>query len=1361
MNLSAKHGDPQLGIDIHLCTTPAGPIPLPTPHLSVVFDPFDYLPFIGATVKVMGMKRATAGTAAIVVHIPPGFPFAPMLPDKEDELFMGSSTVLADGDPMSYLALPVLGCQIVGMPSPPRPKKKKLKLPNLLPTTVNLAIPATVKVGGAPTISMMGMAARGAFAGLGKLAKSRLGRAMGEGFRKFRKKLFKNMDPGFLKCKVLRAEPVNILTGEVNVEQVDFRLPWRIPVEWVRQYASGRTRVGACGAGWETPADARLEIDASDGSVAFVHAGEGGALFPSLPASQGDAAAVLELLDGARLSDHGDEWRVRTKADRTYHFPKALARAGDAETGVQELPLGRVSDLCGHWLLYEWVDGRLTGLRESGGRHLIFEYAGRFIRSVSLLVPETGFSHRFVVYEVDSESCLVAVRDELDQPYRFAYDRRHLVRHTNRTGLSFHYAYEVREDHWQVVHAWGDGGLYDYRFDYWPEIHETRITDSLGHVSTVQCDEHGWPILEIDALGGRTIFEYDEVGRTTAVVDAANRRTSYSFDGHGNLLRFTRPDGSTMAVEVDGQDKPVAITDPTGACWHQHWDERGLLLSQTSPLGAVTAYDYSRDGLLLSVTDALKATTRLGYGTDGELLSVCNALGHVTTLERDPLGQVVARTDALGRTTRYRYDRKGRLIEATLPAGGHIRCAYDAQDNLTHHEDERGALTRFDYVGQGQIATRHQADGQVVHYHYDTEEQLVAITNQRGERHELRRDALGRVVEEVDYWGQVTRFTVDLSGHLQQSIDPLGRTIDYSTDPLGRILRKRFADPFNSAAQAEERFDYDANGRLIACSNAHGEVRRRLDLEGRLLEEQQGDFVIRNRYDLLGRRIRRETSAGHTVAYDHDAIGQAIAVRINDEAPITLVYDAAGQLISESLSPTLEREYRYDTVGRLTAQAVRSGAEQLFSTRYAYDLSGNLTQRQDSQHGIDQYRYDPLGQIVEHLDPQGQLQRFFHDPAGDRLSTAVRPAEGHGIDHDSDQSAWRRDGWCDGVCYRFDAAGQLVERRDERQLQGDLTPRSLTLDWDANQRLARSRARPSFGAGDADLVETVYGYDPLGRRLFKRTGDVETRFGWDGDALIVESTASRSAPPTQREFVHYPDSFAPLALMDEAQSYRYHNDPNGCPTRLTRVDGAVVWAAQYEVWGRARQRINLVANPIRLQGQYEDVETGLHYNRHRYFDPTTGAFVTKDPIGQIAGVNLYSFAFNTTAWIDPLGLEDRFPSWMPTKSLWQRQHIVPFSLRNHPLFKQSGLDINAPSNMMYMPMFSWMDAVKQNPGLGLHRGWTIEHKQYNEMVEAYLDDLEDLAHENGWDQRTIRQEINGLQSELRRGSRDGRFTCAS
>ena len=194
--------------------------------MSVVFDPMDYVPIVGATITVFGMKRATAGTAGKVVHIPPGFPFAPKPPDTEDELFMGSATVTADGDPMSHIAHPVLACQVAGMPSPPRKKKKGGPRAMLAPTVFNLAIPTTVFLGGPPTISMMGMAAKVGFAALGKLAKS-------AAFKKFRQKVFKDMKPGFLKCTVLKAEPVNILNGEVSVEQQDFSLPGRLPIVWL------------------------------------------------------------------------------------------------------------------------------------------------------------------------------------------------------------------------------------------------------------------------------------------------------------------------------------------------------------------------------------------------------------------------------------------------------------------------------------------------------------------------------------------------------------------------------------------------------------------------------------------------------------------------------------------------------------------------------------------------------------------------------------------------------------------------------------------------------------------------------------------------------------------------------------------------------------------------------------------------------------------------------------------------------------------------------------------------------------------------------------------------------------------------
>ena len=103
-----------------------------------------------------------------------------------------------------------------------------------------------------------------------------------DAFKKARQKMFKKMKPGFLKCKILRAEPVNSITGEVVVEQSDFTIDGRIPIEWGRTYGSSSEYRGACGNGWQTPADIRLEID-RDGQVLFYDGGPGATVFPEIP----------------------------------------------------------------------------------------------------------------------------------------------------------------------------------------------------------------------------------------------------------------------------------------------------------------------------------------------------------------------------------------------------------------------------------------------------------------------------------------------------------------------------------------------------------------------------------------------------------------------------------------------------------------------------------------------------------------------------------------------------------------------------------------------------------------------------------------------------------------------------------------------------------------------------------------------------------------------------------------------------------------------------------------------------------------------------------------------------------------------
>ena len=101
----------------------------------------------------------------------------------------------------------------------------------------------------------------------------------------------------------------------------------------------------------------------------------------------------------------------------------------------------------------------------------------------------------------------------------------------------------------------------------------------------------------------------------------------------------------------------------------------------------------------------------------------------------------------------------------------------------------------------------------------------------------------------------------------------------------------------------------------------------------------------------------------------------------------------------------------------------------------------------------------------------------------------------------------------------------------------------------------------------------------------------------------------------------------------------YINDPNGCPARLINGLGQMLWAATYNAEGKiATIHESLADNPLRLQGQYADKETGLSYNRHRYFEPAVRIFISQDPLGLLAGESLYNFGPCVFTWIDPHGL---------------------------------------------------------------------------------------------------------------------------
>ena len=278
-------------------------------------------------------------------------------------------------------------------------------------------------------------------------------------------------------------------------------------------------------------------------------------------------------------------------------------------------------------------------------------------------------------------------------------------------------------------------------------------------------------------------------------------------------------------------------------------------------------------------------------------------------------------------------------------------------------------------------------------FEYDTEERLICITNQRGERYRIDRDALGRIVKEVDYWGKIRKYNYTQAGFLKEIIDPLGRISNYETDPLGRIVQKTHRDQQLSNVSEIETFDYDPNGNLVACENSAIKIEREFDEEGRLIREAQGEgFEINNQYDCNGNRltrvVRMNTRGGtyaSTIRYGYDLLDQVISVDLGGASLTSMKRDGLGRISAERLGAQIVRVHRYDPDSLLMHQGVGILGRPIFNVEYEYDRLGNLKERRDSILGTDGYDYDSAGQLTVHTDAKGRRHEYRNDPAGDRL----------------------------------------------------------------------------------------------------------------------------------------------------------------------------------------------------------------------------------------------------------------------------------------------------------------------------------------------------------------------------------------
>ncbi|EKY6653830.1 RHS repeat protein, partial [Escherichia coli] len=545
---------------------------------------------------------------------------------------------------------------------------------------------------------------------------------------------------------------------------------------------------------------------------------------------------------------------------------------------------------------------------------------------------------------------------------------------------------------------------------------------------------------------------------------------------------------------------------------------------------------------------------------------------------------------------------------------------------------------------------------------YDAAGRVIRLTSENGSHTTFRYDVLDRLIQETGFDGRTQRYHHDLTGKLIRSEDE-GLVTHWHYDEADRLTHRTVN------GETAERWRYDERGWLTDISHiSEGHrvaVHYRYDEKGRLHRETLRSF---GRYEL-------------TTAYT--PAGQLQSQHLNSLlSDRDYTWNDNGELIRIS-SPRQTRSYSYSTTGRLTS--VHTTAANLdIRIPYATDPAGNrlpdpelhpdstLSMWPDNRIARDAhylYRYDRHGRLTEKTDliPEGVIRtddertHRYHYDSQHRLVHYTRTQYEEPLVESR---------------YLYDPLGRRVAKRvwrRERDLTGWMSlsrkPQVTWYGWDGDRLTTiqndRSRIQTIYQPGSFTpliRVETATGEQAKTQRR-SLADTLQQSGGEDGgsvvfppvlvqmlDRLESEILADRVSEESRRWLascgltVEQMQNQMDPVYTPARKIHLYHCDHRGLPLALISTEGATAWCAEYDEWGNLLNEENphQLQQLIRLPGQQYDEESGLYYNRHRYYDPLQGRYITQDPIGLKGGWNFYQYPLNPVQYIDSMGLASKY-----------------------------------------------------------------------------------------------------------------------
>ncbi len=1046
-------------------------------------------------------------------------------------------------------------------------------------------------------------------------------------------------------------DPISQITGEELLQQTDFTFTGPLSLTWTRTYRTSNAQDVGLGHGWTHPLIGWLS---SDWQFIYYHNQEGRKIPFPIPQKGQYSTNTVEKI---RLSAQEDglyrlQFLKDNQPDRLFQHINGVYR------------LHALEDSIGNTLQCLHNDhGQITQLLGDWGKGLRFHYQGKHIIQIDELSvnDETAESsseldktkssfHTInrVRYQYNQQNDLIAIIDPANNKEQFSYKNHMVTQRTLKSGFSYYFEWDQYNPKGQCIRQYGDNGFYDYHFEWDKESRISRATDGNGGVLVTHYNEQGLVVKEIDPNGGETQHEYDEQWQLIKTIDPQGGATAFQYNELGLLTQQTDSLGNTQSIEYNDNGQPTNLIDPNGNHWHRDYDERGLLSQLTDPEGNKTQYQYNHLGQIALITNALGQTTQLMWSAKGQLLAEKDSDGLTTHYQYNQQEQITRAQQGNELSTEYQYDLLGNITQIKQANGQSQHFSYNSSGQLTQYTDGAGRQTQYQYDGLSQVRRRIDPMGQTLSYFYDNERNLTRLQNEKGESHQLHYDKNENLIAEIGFDGRRQHYRYNSANQLIEQIDgwcpeqrdalsedqkahiPEALVTQFQRDAQGRLTGKTTADGEQST------FAYNSLGQLTQAENPHSKVIYDYDSLGNPIEETQKSShhsqSLFHEYDALGNRIKTTLPSGQVVSYQYNHQQLFTQVSLDDELISQIQRDSLGREINKQQGK-LNARYHYDPMGRLASHQVthKKNKHTVIQRGYGYDHAGNLSIIDDLKKGTTQYQYDALNRLTQ--VNSFISEQFAFDPAGNLLaqqSTADRTAQ----PTSPTQTNGNRLAFQGDRKFKYDAWGNLIkeQRGKEGQLQTEFA-------YNASNQLVKVTKQTSN-----KQEEYQYTYDALGRRINKTTPKENIDFIWNNDVLLSEHSTNNQdteqAEPIQSKiYLYEPDSFKPLAIIQDQQIYHYHLDHLGTPQELTHHNGDLAWSVHYKAYGNVVKKVvESVENNLRFQGQYYDSETGLHYNRHRYYDPNTARFIHQDPIGLTGGNNNYQYADNPVAWIDPLGL---------------------------------------------------------------------------------------------------------------------------